>query len=124
MLKALSPLRFGQLFIGENGRAVVIEPKYLVPKGLVVYQDNKEFQHTVTNAPMVDKWTRVMENYGQTLPNSPESLGAFSALFRASILPVLNQNLQSLPANFRENAVNAIRQGTAKAFNNGILFRV
>jgi hypothetical protein len=122
MLKALSPIQFGQLFIGEKGRVVLIEPKYLVPRGFMVYEDQHQFQRGMGTFPLIDRWTRVMENYGHTLSQSPERLNTLSALFRESVAPVLQQNLARLPVNFRENAMNTLRQGTTKAFNNGILY--
>ena len=124
MFKAISPIKFGQLYIADGGRMIVIEPQYTVSKDLIVYEDANSAKHPIATAAIVDRWTSLVENYGDTLPHSTENLNAFSYLFRVSMLPFISQYLPGLPANFRENAVNALKQGKAKAFNHGMMFRI
>lgn len=124
MHQTITPIKFGQLFIGDNGRTLVIEPKYTVPKDLIVYQDAASTSHPIATAAIVDRWTSLVENYGKTLENSTENLNAFSYLFRVSMLPFVSQYLPGLPPNFRENAMTALKLGTAKAFNHGIMIRI
>ena len=124
MFKAISPIKFGQLYIADGGRMIVIEPQYTVSKDLIVYEDANLAKHPIATAAIVDRWTSLVENYGDTLPNSTENLNALSYLFRVSMLPFISQYLPGLPANFRENAVNALKLGTAKAFNHGMMFKI
>lgn len=112
-------LRFGQLFIGEQGQVAVIEPKYPTNKDAILYQHTpNEPIYFVGRHPLVKYWTEVVEQFGNQLTDNPFGLSALSQILRINMTQ--NGLYEAVPPIDRFNAANTMYKGRSSAFNNGI----
>lgn len=111
--------RFGQLFVGEAGKVIVLEPKDTYNKGIVLHQAVPNGPiNPLTTSPVVAEWTKVVENYGPLFNKGAEGFYALANLFRHS----LGQSgvINTVPLQDKQNAMATLLYGKAAPFNGGL----
>ena len=134
------PSRFGQLFIGESGTTLVLEPNQPVNKGDVLYQPKLNEAplnapiykagtpdaapvYKLGTSPLVALWTQVIENYGPMFNKGTEGFYALSTLFRQSLMSAGPLNpLNMVPPSDRQQALATLTSPATETapFNNGL----
>lgn len=114
-----SSVRFGQMFVGENGKVIVLEPKRPETRGLLLHESQPgSGVHPVGSSPVIDIWTRVIERFGRQFRREDDGFQALGALFRADA--ARNGILGAIPPQERQNAQITLTYGALKPFNGGL----
>ena len=119
LVQSASGSRFGQLFVGEGGRVVIVEPKYPTNKDGILFQHQPgEPVYYLGRNPLVELLTQVCEQFGDQLPGNPFALMPLSQLVRQTLT---NAGVASLvPAIDQATATYTMANGRSSAANHGI----
>jgi hypothetical protein len=112
--------RFGQLFIGSGGKEIVLEPKKPDGKGALLYQAVPDGPIQMVGAsPVVEAWTKVIENYGPMFSPSSPGFIALTNFIKLSLWSAGVLNAIPKPDD-RQNATRTLLQGSSMPFNHGL----
>jgi hypothetical protein len=111
--------KFGQFFVGEQGKVIVLEPKYTHDRDLVLYEPQPGAGvRPIGRSPMVSQWTRIIETYGPMSNKGNEGFYALVNQFRVNMLA--SGVLQNVPGSDKQTAIKTLTHGEAIPFNGGI----
>lgn len=111
--------KFGQLFVGEQGKVIVLEPKYTHDRDLILYEPQSGAgARPIDRSAMVSQWTRIIETYGPMSNKGNEGFYALVNQFRVNMLA--SGVLQNVPGPDRQTAIKTLTHGEATPFNGGI----
>jgi hypothetical protein len=114
---------FGQMFIGEAGKVVVLEPKDIEGKEAILYQASPPNGSIskLGSSPTTKAWTEVIENYGPLFSKGSSGFYALTDFMRQSLLGP-NSPIAMVPPADRQNAFFTLSKGKVEPFNGGVKF--